>query len=118
MIDITSEIKQVVRKSGVMNGLCVVFVPHTTAAVTINENSDPNVVRDMLMELDKIVPYQDGYKHMEGNSSAHIKASMMGNSQTIIIEDGRLILGVWQGIYLMEFDGSRQRKVHVKIIAG
>ncbi len=96
----------------------MVFIPHTTAALTINENADPDVKRDFMMELNKIVPLSDGYHHMEGNSAAHIKASMMGFSEMLIIEDGRLLLGTWQGIYFMEFDGPRIRKVKVKIIEG
>ncbi|MBH1940168.1 YjbQ family protein [Mobilitalea sibirica] len=118
MIDITNEIAGIVKKSNVKQGLCVVYVPHTTAAVTINENADPDVVRDFMMEINKLVPLSDGYHHREGNSAAHIKASMIGFSDTIIIEDGRLLLGTWQGIYFMEFDGPRIRKVHVKIIEG
>lgn len=118
MIDITKEVQRIVKESNIMNGICVVFVPHTTAGITINENADPDVVRDFIMEINKIVPFSDGYRHCEGNSSAHIKSSMMGFSQTIIIEDGRLVLGTWQGIYLMEFDGPRIRKVHVKVIEG
>lgn len=116
MVNITGEIQGIVNESGVKNGICVIFVPHTTAGITINENADPDVVRDFLMEMNKIVPITDGYRHREGNSAAHIKASMMGFSQTVIIEDGRLLLGTWQGIYFMEFDGPRIRKVHVKII--
>ncbi len=116
MIDVTREIQNIVRESNVKQGICVVFIPHTTAALTINENADPDVVRDFMMEINKIVPQSDGYKHMEGNSAAHIKASMMGFSETIIIEEGRLLLGTWQGIYFMEFDGPRIRKIHVKII--
>ena len=90
---------------------------HTTAAVTINENTDPDV-RDLLMEINKVIPFSDGYHHIEGNSAAHIKSSLMGFSETIIIDEGRLILGTWQGIYLTEYDGPRMRKVHVKIIEG
>jgi secondary thiamine-phosphate synthase enzyme len=118
MIDITGEVYDVVQKSGVKDGICVVFIPHTTAGITINENADPDVVRDFLMEIGKIVPLSDGYRHCEGNSAAHIKASMMGFSETVIIEEGRLMLGTWQGIYFMEFDGPRTRKVYVKIIEG
>jgi secondary thiamine-phosphate synthase enzyme len=118
MINITKEIQAVIRDSGVKNGICVIFVPHTTAGITINENADPDVVRDFLMETGKIVPLSDGYNHLEGNSAAHIKASMMGFTQTVIIEEGRLLLGTWQGIYFMEFDGPRIRKVHVKILEG
>ncbi|HWT76625.1 MAG TPA: secondary thiamine-phosphate synthase enzyme YjbQ [Mobilitalea sp.] len=118
MIDITNEVKNIVKESKVMNGICVVFVPHTTAGITINENADPDVVRDFMMELNKIVPISDGYMHREGNSAAHIKSSMMGFSVTLLIENGRLVLGTWQGIYFMEFDGPRIRKAHVKIIEG
>ncbi|HHT57378.1 secondary thiamine-phosphate synthase enzyme YjbQ [Herbinix luporum] len=118
MVDISSKVQEAVSKSQVKNGLCLVFIPHTTAAVTINENADPDVVRDFLMEINKVIPFNDGYLHMEGNSAAHIKASLMGFSETIIIEDSRLLLGTWQGIYLTEFDGPRVRKVHVKIIEG
>jgi len=118
MIDITREIQNRVKESGVLSGLCVIFIPHTTAGITINENADPDVVKDFLMETNKIVPVSDGYHHREGNSAAHIKASMMGFSQTLIIENGRFLLGTWQGIYFMEFDGPRIRKVYVKIIEG
>ena len=115
MIDITSRIQDVVRESGIESGICTVFVPHTTAGITINENADPDVVSDILKEVNKIVPFEDGYSHMEGNSAAHIKASMFGFSQQIIIEGGRLDLGTWQGIYFCEFDGPRNREVYVKI---
>lgn len=118
MIDITREVNNLVKQGGVKNGICVVFIPHTTAGITINENADPDVIRDFMMEINKIIPLSDGYHHSEGNSAAHIKSSMMGFSQTIIIEDGRLLLGTWQGIYFMEFDGPRIRKVYVKIIEG
>ncbi len=118
MIDITRQVQEALINSRVMNGICIVFIPHTTAAVTINENADPDVVRDFLMEINKVIPFSDGYQHMEGNSAAHIKSSLMGFSETIIIEDGRLLLGTWQGIYLTEYDGPRVRKVHVKILEG
>ena len=118
MIDITRQVQAFVSESKVRQGLCMVFVPHTTAAVTINENADPDVIRDFMMEINKIVPLSDGYHHMEGNSAAHIKASMMGFSEMIMIEDGRLLLGTWQGIYFMEFDGPRIRKIKVKIMEG
>lgn len=118
MIDITRKVQDIVDESKAKQGLCTIFIPHTTAAVTINENADPDVVRDFLMEINKIVPMTDGYHHIEGNSAAHIKSSMMGFSETVLIEDGRLALGTWQGIYFMEFDGPRIRKVHVKIIEG
>ena len=118
MVDISSKVQEAVSKSQVKNGLCLVFIPHTTAAVTINENADPDVVRDFLMEINKVIPFNDGYLHMEGNSAAHIKASLMGFSETIIIEDSRLLLGTWQGIYFCEFDGPRRRRVLVKVLAG
>lgn len=115
MIDITVEINDLVKSSGISEGICTVFVPHTTAAVTINENADPDVCKDILKGLNKIVPLSDNYRHSEGNSAAHIKASMIGFSETIIIENGELVLGTWQGIYFCEFDGPRDRKVLIKI---
>lgn len=118
MIDITREVQNIVKNSGTRNGICTIFIPHTTAGITINENADPDVVRDFQMELNKIVPLSDEYHHSEGNSAAHIKSSMMGFSQTVIINEGRLLLGTWQGIYFMEFDGPRIRKVNLKIIEG
>ena len=118
MKDITMQVQDAVRKSGVTDGLCIVFIPHTTAAVTINENADPDVVRDLNMELDKIVPWEDGYHHIEGNSAAHLKSSLVGASEHIIIEGGRLLLGTWQGVYFCEYDGPRHRKAIVKIIEG
>jgi len=118
MIDITKEVQSKVKESGVKNGICIIFIPHTTAGITINENADPDVVRDFLMEISKVIPLTDGYHHSEGNSAAHIRASVMGFSQTVIIEEGRLLLGTWQGIYFMEFDGPRIRKVQVKIMEG
>lgn len=116
MIDITRQVQSLVQKSGVTSGMCIVFVPHTTASVTINENADPDVIRDMLAELDKMVPLQDGYLHSEGNSAAHIKSSLTGSSQTVIIEGGALQLGTWQSLFFCEFDGPRNRKVWIKII--
>ena len=118
MLDITREVQNAVTQSGVRDGLCTVFIPHTTAAVTINENADPDVVRDFTTEINKIVPWEDGYYHMEGNSAAHLKASMIGFSEQIIVEDGRLVLGTWQGIYFCEYDGPRTRKVYVKVLEG
>jgi secondary thiamine-phosphate synthase enzyme len=116
MIDITRQVEALVHTSGISEGICVIFVPHTTAAVTINENADPAVVRDMLEELNKIIPLQDGYCHCEGNSAAHIKSSLTGCSQTVLIEKGALQLGTWQSLFFCEFDGPRKRKVWVKII--
>jgi secondary thiamine-phosphate synthase enzyme len=118
LIDITDKIQQVVAKSKVSDGACVVFVPHTTAGITINENADPSVRKDILKELNKIVPFNDGYEHSEGNAAAHIKASLMGASINIIIEGGALTLGTWQGVYFAEFDGPRSREVWVNIIRG
>jgi len=115
LVDITGEIEKVVRDSGVKDGLCVLFVPHTTAGITINENADPSVKADMLKELNKIVPFEDGYSHMEGNAAAHIKSTLVGQTVSVFIEDGALVLGTWQGIFFCEFDGPRQRKVLVKI---
>ena len=115
-VDITGRINQLVRESGVNSGVCFVQVPHTTSGITVNENADPHVVQDMLMELDKRIPWRDGYRHFEGNSAAHLKASLLGFSQVFLIDGGHLVLGTWQGIYLAEFDGPRQRRVLVKII--
>jgi secondary thiamine-phosphate synthase enzyme len=112
-VDITRSVQEAVRKIGVEDGICTVFVPHTTAAVTINENADPSVVHDIVMELNKIIPYKDAYHHMEGNAPAHIKASLVGCSEIVIVESGKLVLGTWQGIFFCEFDGPRSRKVHV-----
>lgn len=115
---ITDQVEEIVEKSGVKDGLCTVFVPHTTAGVTINENADPDVVKDFIMEINKIVPWEDGYAHFEGNSAAHLKSSLMSPSLTLIVENGRLLLGTWQGIYFTEFDGPRTRKVYVKVTQG
>ncbi|NOY78981.1 MAG: YjbQ family protein [Calditrichaeota bacterium] len=115
-IQLDSEIQSIVAKSGVKNGLCTVFAPHTTAAITINENADPDVVRDIIAETEKIIPWNDGYHHMEGNSAAHIKSSLFGASETVLIRDGRLKLGTWQSIYFCEFDGPRHRKVWIQIV--
>ncbi len=118
-LDITKEVALVVRKSRVTDGICVVYSPHTTAGITINENADPAVVRDMVMASSKIIRRDDPeFKHAEGNSNGHLKTSFFGVSETIIIEEGRLVLGSWQGIYFSEFDGPRKRRVLVKIIAG
>ena len=116
MLNITDMIQKVVEDSGVCSGVCTVFIPHTTAAVTINENADPDVVRDFTMEINKLVPWEDGYRYMEGNSAAHLKASMIGFSEQIIIADGRLVLGTWQGVWFCEYDGPRRRNVYVKLM--
>ncbi|MBR4691921.1 MAG: secondary thiamine-phosphate synthase enzyme YjbQ [Oscillospiraceae bacterium] len=115
LLDITAAVEKAVAESGFRSGVCTVFVPHTTAAVTINENADPDVVRDLIMGLGRLVPWEDGYRHVEGNSGAHLKAGLIGASEQIIVENGRLVLGVWQGIYLCEFDGPRQRRVWLKL---
>ena len=115
MIDVTSLIEHQVSDSGLQEGLCMVFVPHTTAAVTINESADPAVRQDILMVLNKIVPWKAAYRHMEGNSPAHLKTSIIGSSETIAVENGRLVLGTWQGIFLCEFDGPRTRKLDVRL---
>ena len=117
LLDITDLVQDVVSKSGIKSGLCCVYVPHTTAGITINENADPSVRKDIIKELNKIIPFEDNYSHSEGNSAAHIKASLIGFSQNIFFEEKRLILGTWQGIYFCEFDGPRSRRVYVKIIA-
>ena len=116
MIDITRRVQELVNQSGIQNGVCTVFIPHTTAAVTINEDADPDVTRDMLVALDKLIPWQDNYHHREGNSAAHLKSSLIGVSAQIMIEEGKLILGTWQGIYFCEFDGPRNRKANVYIV--
>lgn len=117
-INITSYIKGAVKESGVKNGIAIIFVPHTTAGVTINENADPDVTIDMINGLNEIVPNLKKFRHIEGNSDAHIKASLIGSSVTVIIENGNLKLGTWQGIYFCEFDGPRLRKFYIKIIEG
>jgi secondary thiamine-phosphate synthase enzyme len=117
LIDITSDINQVIQKSGTDQGFCMIYVPHTTAAVTINESADPSVKSDILMVLNQIIPWEANYRHLEGNSPAHIKSTLVGSSELIAIENGRLILGTWQGIFFCEFDGPRTRKVDVRIVA-
>lgn len=117
-IDITSRVAEEVKNSGVQEGIAVIYVPHTTAGITINEKADPDVVRDIISTLDKTYPVRGDYLHFEGNSHAHIKASLMGSSCTVIIRDGKLLLGTWQGIYFCEFDGPRSREFYVKIMEG
>jgi secondary thiamine-phosphate synthase enzyme len=116
MIDITGEVQAVLSKSGVRDGLVVVYCPHTTAGLTINEDADPTVRADILDILDRLVPWQANYRHAEGNSAAHMKASLMGSSVSVPVEKGRMILGTWQGIYFCEFDGPRSRRVQVQIL--
>ena len=115
LIDITSEIQNLVRPSGIEKGFCMLYVPHTTAAITINESADPSVKADILMILNKIIPWEAGYRHLEGNSPAHIKSTIVGASELVAIENERLVLGTWQGIFFCEFDGPRTRKVNVHL---
>ena len=113
--DITDKVQNAIGEEKIDKGICTIFIPHTTAAVTINENADPDVSTDMIKEINKIVPFSDNYRHFEGNSAAHIKSSMIGTSETVIVENGKLKLGRWQGIYFCEFDGPRRRKIWVKV---
>ncbi len=115
LLDITSNIKKLVKNSGIREGVCHVFVPHTTAAITINENADPAVMKDIVTYFKKLIPQVSGFSHMEGNSDAHIKTTLTGSSLDVLIHDGKLILGTWQGIMLAEYDGPRNRKVYVQI---
>jgi secondary thiamine-phosphate synthase enzyme len=115
-IDVTRQVQQIVERSGVTAGLCTVYVPHTTAACTINEHADPDVARDILMELNKLIPFEDDYAHSEGNSAAHIKASLLGPSHCVLIDECRPVLGTWQGIFFCEFDGPRTRQVFVQVV--
>jgi secondary thiamine-phosphate synthase enzyme len=116
MVDITSQVQNEVSKGNLDDGLCVVYVPHTTAGITINEGADPAVCKDILNKLNDLVPANAGYRHMEGNADSHIKTSLMGSSVTVIVENGRLVLGTWQKIFFCEFDGPRSRKVFVKTL--
>jgi len=114
--NITRAVQEVVDASRIENGVCYVFVPHTTAAVTLNEQADPSVVEDIAEQLEALVPQHDNYHHAEGNSPAHIKASLFGSSEMVLVDDGRLVLGTWQGIFFCEFDGPRNRSLLVKIL--
>ena len=114
-VDITNRVKDAVKASGVKEGICVVYVPHTTAAVTINENADPSVVSDIQHHLCKLVPFSKEYRHIEGNSDAHIKASIIGPSEAIPIENAKLVLGTWQAIFFCEFDGPRSRSIYIVV---
>ena len=116
IVSITGEVQRIVSLSKVKSGICIVYVPHTTAGITINEDADPSVKKDILKELNKIIPFEDNYSHIEGNSAAHIKSTIVGMSKTLIIRDGKLVLGTWQGIFFCEFDGPRTRKVYIQII--
>lgn len=115
MVDITHEVKAFAEDSGLRSGVITLFVPHTTAAVTINENADPDVQRDMVMGLAESLPDRPEFRHMEGNSQAHILSSVIGASETILLEDGHFMFGTWQGIYFCEFDGPRTRKLHMRV---
>ena len=116
LIDITKDIEEAIRSEAVEDGICMLFVPHTTAALTINESADPSVKSDILMVLNKIVPWKEAYGHLEGNSPAHIKSTIIGPSEIIGVESGRLKLGTWQGVFFCEFDGPRSRKVHIRLL--
>ena len=116
LIDITSEVQNTVRSSSIADGICMLYVPHTTAAITINESADPSVKADILMILNEIVPWKAKYRHLEGNSPAHVKSTLVGASELVAIENGRLVLGTWQGIFFCEFDGPRTRKLHVNLM--
>ena len=116
-VDITSEIQQVIDEAGIKNGICCMYVPHTTAGITINEGADPSVVSDIQRTLSKLIPNNLNYSHMEGNSDAHIKSTVVGASKTVIIDDGKLLLGTWQSIFFCEFDGPRHRRVLVKLMS-
>jgi secondary thiamine-phosphate synthase enzyme len=116
LIDITSKVQSMVRQSTMTDGICMLYVPHTTAAVTINESADSSVKDDIMMILNQIVPWEANYQHMEGNSPAHVKATLVGASEIIGFENGTLVLGTWQGIFFCEFDGPRNRKLHMRLI--
>jgi len=118
MINMDTTVMKAVRQAGVKEGLCVLWVPHTTAALTINENADPDVVRDILSKTGKVIPFENGYRHAEGNSAAHIKSSLFSPSLTAVITGGRLLLGTWQSVFFCEFDGPRTRKMMVKVVEG
>jgi secondary thiamine-phosphate synthase enzyme len=118
-IEITDQVRELVRRENMKDGIAIVYSPHTTAGITINENADPDVVRDMLMRLDEVYPWEHPkYRHAEGNTASHLKASTMGTSQTVLVTNGQLLLGTWQGIYFCEFDGPRRRNVYIKILKG
>lgn len=116
MVEITSEVRRVIRESGVKSGICLLFIPHTTSGITITEYTDPDVMKDILNSINKLVPFEDNYAHQEGNSAAHIKSSLFNFSMDLIIEEGELVIGTHQGIYFCEFDGPRDRQVYVKIM--
>ena len=117
-VNVTQKVKQAIRESGITDGTCIVYTPHTTSGITINENADPDVVRDLLFALDKTFPDRPEFRHMEGNSAAHLKSSCVGTSVTLIVHGGEPVLGIWQGIYFCEFDGSRSRHFYVSVTNG
>jgi secondary thiamine-phosphate synthase enzyme len=117
-IDITARVEEVLREIGIKSGVCYVYVPHTTAGVTINEGADPSVQHDIINTLSNLIPHEGGYRHMEGNSDAHIKSSLVGASQYVVIDEGKLMLGTWQSVFFCEFDGPRHRRVALKFISG
>ena len=117
-IDITDKINGIIRQSGIVEGVCFISVPHTTAAVTINENSDPDVILDILSKTGRLVPQSEGYAHSEGNSDSHIKSSLFSPSLSLIVNENKLLLGIWQAVYFCEFDGPRNRHVYIKLING
>ena len=117
LIDITAKVRAAIRSSGIAEGLAVVYTPHTTAAVTINENADPDVARDLVTAFNQLVPFDNHYRHVEGNSAAHVKSSLVGASETLIVQGGTPLLGTWQGVYFCEFDGPRRRQVQVSVVA-
>jgi secondary thiamine-phosphate synthase enzyme len=116
LVDITEEVQNLIRERQVEEGIAIVYTPHTTTAIIVNENYDPSVRLDLLSKLRKLIPYEDSYKHIEGNSDAHIKSSIIGNTRTIMISENRMLLGTWEGIFFCEFDGPRDRNVYIKII--
>ncbi len=113
LIDITADVQAALHEAGIREGLCMIYVPHTTAAVTINENADPTVKSDILKIIDQVIPFEANYGHMEGNSAAHIKSTLVGASELVAVRSGRLQLGTWQGVFFCEFDGPRRRRVHL-----
>jgi secondary thiamine-phosphate synthase enzyme len=115
-VDVTEQVRRVVTEAGVTDGVCYVYVPHTTAGVCINEHADPDVASDVESFLNRLVPHRGAYRHAEGNTDSHAKAILTGTSQAVLIENGRLVLGTWQGIFLCEFDGPRERRLHVKVV--
>jgi secondary thiamine-phosphate synthase enzyme len=116
MVDVTGEVQRAVSESGVQEGFCHIYVPHTTAGIAINENADPSVAQDILAVLEKMAPRGGSYRHLEGNADSHVKTSIVGSSETVLIEGGRLVLGTWQGLFLCEFDGPRRRRLLVKVV--